>query len=299
MIYLDYAATTPCLPEVIDAMLPYFRTSFGNAASVDHAFGSAAKSAVDRAREQVAALCGANPEDVIFTSGATEANNLALNNNLRLITGTIEHPSIRDTAQSSSSARRVEWLATDSQGIYSIDQLNDCFNSSEPTMLSLMMVNNEIGTIQPMAELSSTARNHGAILHTDATQAVAYLALTMEHVDALSLSAHKIYGPKGVGALICKSRLRRHLSPTLYGGGHERGLRSGTLNVPGIVGFGCAADIAISERTKRTNHLTAVRSTFEDTLATIYRRKVRVNAKDSAAPHIMSITLDGVNGQPW
>jgi cysteine desulfurase len=298
MIYLDYAATTPCLPEVVDAMLPFMRTSFGNAASVDHSFGSAAKAAVDLAREEIARLVGGRPEDVVFTSGATEANNLVLNNGLQLITGTIEHPSVRDAAVARSDYEHVQWIPTDNDGIYSCESLESAFSVvSGQALVSLMSVNNEIGAIQPTVALGLLTRNAGHFFHTDATQGAAYLDLSLGALDAASISAHKLHGPKGVGALVCTSGLRRKLKPLFHGGGHERGLRSGTLNVPGIVGFGKAATLALKHRASRIEGIASVKESFLRTLRAGYREKVVVNAEKCASPHICSVTLVGTSGR--
>jgi cysteine desulfurase len=298
LIYLDFAATTPCLPEVVEAMMPFFRHTFGNAASVDHLFGSSAKTAVERARQQVAKLVDGNPEDVLFTSGSTEANNLVLSAPLDLMVGEIEHPSIRDTAMVRGSAHSLTWISVNKDGVYQVREISTNLNLGESEKLvSIMTVNNEVGTIQPIAEVSLLMSRDRHFLHSDASQAASYLRLSMSDVDALSLSSHKIYGPKGVGALVCKPRLRRRLRPTSYGGGHERGLRSGTLNVPGIVGFGTAAAASLLCRQKRLAKLSETRLIFERALVAGYHGMLKINGGPTAAPHILSVTLNGTNAR--
>jgi cysteine desulfurase len=298
MIYLDYAATTPCLPEVIDAMLPFMRASFGNAASIDHLFGNTAKAAVDQAREEVAKLVGARPEDVFFTSGATEANNLVLNNSLALITGTMEHPSVRDAALSRSGASRVQWVTPGPDGIYLSESLHrELGLVAGRALVSLMNVNNEIGSQQPSAAFAEVTRSAGHFFHADATQGAAYGYLSLSSLDAMSISAHKMHGPKGVGALACTPELRRKLKPLSHGGGHERGLRSGTLNVPGIVGFGKAASMALHDRDLRVRQIAKVRAAFLETLRSDYQGTTVINSESCAAPHICSITLDRISAR--
>jgi len=254
-IYLDNHATTPCDPAVVEAMLPYFTEHFGNAASRGHTFGYRAKSAVERAREQVAALIGATGQEIIWTSGATEADNIALLGTLRkyrergrhLITVRTEHKAILDVA---AAAERegfdLTLLDVDGEGLISAADVAAALRP-DTVLVSVMAVNNEIGVLQPIAEIGTLCRERGVFFHTDAAQAGHTIDLDVRamNIDLLSLSAHKMYGPKGVGALYVR-RGRPHLrpQPLMYGGGHERGLRSGTLPVPLIVGMGKAAELA-------------------------------------------------------
>lgn len=257
-IYMDHHATTPVDARVLAAMLPFFTEEFGNAASKDHEFGYRANQATETARRQIADLINAKPEEIIFTSGATESNNIALFGALEryadrgdhLITCVTEHKAVLDTAQRlEQMGKRVTYLRVDEYGRIDLDELRAAI-TPKTVLISIMAANNEIGTLAPLAEIGRLAREHGVIFHSDATQAVGHIPINVEkmQIDCLSLSAHKMYGPKGVGALyVRRSNPRVKLAPVLYGGGHERGLRSGTLNVPGIVGLGKAAEIAKRE----------------------------------------------------
>ncbi|WP_322494559.1 IscS subfamily cysteine desulfurase [Chloroflexus sp.] len=257
-IYMDHHATTPVEPRVLAAMLPYFTDVFGNAASKDHDFGYQASQAVERARAQVAALINARPDEIIFTSGATEANNLALfgvaeryaDKGDHIITCVTEHKAVLDAAKRLEYlGKRVTYLRVDQYGCIDLDEVRAAI-TPKTILISIMAANNEIGTLAPLADIGRIAREHGVLFHTDATQAAGYIPIDVhqQQIDLLSLSAHKMYGPKGIGALyVRRSNPRVRLAPMIYGGGHERGLRSGTLNVPGIVGFGMAAEIARRE----------------------------------------------------
>jgi cysteine desulfurase len=270
LIYLDHHATTPVDPAVLEAMLPYFRESFGNAASRHHALGQAAQRAVDEARAQVAALIGAEPREVVFTSGATEANNLALKGAAEslqrghIVTTAIEHPCVLETCRA---------LERDGFGLTVVPvhedglvRLEDVASAIRPDtiLVSMMAANNEIGTLQPVAQVGRLCRECGVLFHSDAVQAPDRLALDVEQwgVDLMTLSAHKVYGPKGVGALYVRRgrRPRIKLAPQMLGGGQERGLRSGTLNVPAIVGMGAAFAIAArSQAEKEPERIGALR----------------------------------------
>lgn len=257
-IYMDHHATTPVDPRVVETMLPYFTNIYGNAASKDHFFGIEASQAVEKARSQIASLINAKPDEVIFTSGATESNNIVLfgvaekyaNKGEHIITCVTEHKAVLDPARRlEQMGKRVTYLRVDQYGCIDLDELIAAI-TPRTILISIMAANNEIGTLAPLAAIGKIAREHGIIFHTDATQAVGYIPIDVKQmqIDCLSMSAHKLYGPKGVGTLyVRKSNPRVRLSPLLYGGGHERGLRSGTLNVPGIVGFGEAATIAMQE----------------------------------------------------
>lgn len=257
-IYLDYHATTPVDPRVLETMLPYFTEHFGNAASRNHAFGWKAEEAVEKAREQVARIIGATGKEVVFTSGATESDNLAITGvaefykekGNHIITSPIEHKAVLDTCHMlESKGYRVTYLNLDKQGSIDLDQLEGSI-TDETILVTLMAANNEIGTQHPLKEIGAICREKGVLFHTDATQGVGHMPLDVEemNIDLASYTAHKIYGPKGIGALYVRRRKPRvRLSPLIYGGGHERGMRSGTLNVPGIVGFGRAAELMTEE----------------------------------------------------
>jgi len=253
IVYLDNHATTPLDPRVLDAMLPYFTQIFGNAASRQHEFGWRAEAAVERARRQVAALVGASPEEVIFTSGATESINLALRGIARrgshIVTVATEHHAVLDTAGAlEREGCQVTLLPVDQYGMVDPDDISKAIRP-ETVLVTVMAANNEIGTLAPIREIAVLCRDRGVIFHSDATQAAGRIPLQLEEMaDLLSLSAHKMHGPKGIGALIIRRRKPPiELIPQITGGGHERGLRSGTPNVPAIVGFGAAAEIALKE----------------------------------------------------
>ncbi len=255
LIYMDHHATTPVAPEVFQAMQPYFTTDFGNAASKTHVFGWKAEAAVEVGREQVAALLGIAPESLIFTSGATESNNLALFGVARalkergnhLITVATEHNSILDPCRAlEEEGFRVTYLPVNSKGHLDLNALKDSL-TPQTLLVSVMAANNEIGTLAPMKEIAAMTREAGVLLHSDAAQAVGKVPLPVEEwgVDLMSFTAHKFYGPKGIGALyVALRRPAIPLKPLIWGGGHERGMRSGTLNVPGMVGMGRAAQLA-------------------------------------------------------
>ena len=255
-IYLDHNATTPVDPRVLEAMLPYFTEVYGNAASIDHEAGLIAMRAVETAREQCARIIGAaDPKEIIFTSGATESDNIALfgvaekdaDKGDHIITCVTEHKAILDCCKRlEQMGKRVTYLPVDQYGLIDLDDLRKAI-TPRTILISIMFANNEIGTIAPVKEIGAIAHEHGVLFHTDAAQAVGHVPVDVEdmHIDLLSFSAHKIYGPKGIGGLYVRRRNPRvKVAPVIYGGGHELGLRSGTLNVPGIVGMGKALEIA-------------------------------------------------------
>ncbi|MFQ5495268.1 MAG: IscS subfamily cysteine desulfurase, partial [Phycisphaerae bacterium] len=276
-VYLDYNATTPLDPRVLDAMMPYFTDRFGNAASRHHALGCDAAQAVERARAQVADLIGADPREIVFTSGATESDNLALKGvaespvhhkrGRHIVTAATEHKAVIDTCRHlETRGFEVTYLPVDADGRIDLQQLDDAV-TDRTILVSLMHANNETGVLHPIRDIGALCRRHGVLFHTDATQSVGKEPLHVEddQIDLLSLSAHKMYGPKGVGALYVRRRRPRvRCEPLIHGGGHERGLRSGTLNVPAIIGLGAAATIyredafAESQRIRRLrDHLQA------------------------------------------
>ncbi|OGH00229.1 MAG: IscS subfamily cysteine desulfurase [Candidatus Lambdaproteobacteria bacterium RIFOXYD1_FULL_56_27] len=273
-IYLDYSATTPVDPRVLSKMLPYFGELFGNAASKNHSFGWAAEQAVDEAREAVAALIGAQAKEIVFTSGATESDNLALlgvaemyaEKGKHIITCVTEHKAILDPAHYlATKGFEVTFLPVDKTGSLDLQALEAAI-TPQTILISLMAANNEIGTIHPLKEIGAMAKKHDVLFHTDATQATGKIPLDVEAmgIDLMSLSAHKMYGPKGVGALYVRRRKPRvRLAPILHGGGHERGMRSGTLNVPGIVGFGEACRIAQLEMAEEAERLISLRDRLQ------------------------------------
>ena len=258
-IYMDHHATTPVDPRVVEAMLPYFTETFGNAASIDHLHGHAAHEAVEKSRASIARFINAKePEEIIFTSGATESDNIALigiaeaygHRGNHIITSAVEHKAILDSLEYLvGRGFKATILPVDRYGM--VDPSDVASSITEETILiSIMMANNEIGTIQPVKEIGRIAKERGVFFHTDAAQAVGHIPVDVEdmNIDLMSFTAHKIYGPKGIGALYSRRRRPRvKPAPIIHGGGHERGLRSGTLNVPGIVGFGTALKIATGE----------------------------------------------------
>jgi cysteine desulfurase len=269
-IYMDNQATTPMDPRVLEAMLPYFTQTFGNAASRNHSFGWAAEEGVERSREQIARLINADPKEIIFTSGATESDNLAIKGAAQMykdkgdhiITSVIEHKAVLDTCKRlEKEGYRVTYLPVDDLGIVRVDDLLEAIEE-KTILISLMHANNEIGTIQPVAEIGRIAHERGILFHTDAVQAVGKVPVDVQamNIDLLSLTAHKIYGPKGCGALYVRRKGPRvRLAAQIDGGGHERGMRSGTLNVPGIVGLGAACEICEREMDQESTRLTALR----------------------------------------
>lgn len=280
VIYVDNNATTRVDPRVVDAMLPYFSEKYGNAASRSHQYGWEAEEAVETARQQIAALINGKPKDIVFTSGATESDNLAIKGVLEqhrdkgrhVITAVTEHKAVLDTCKALSKAglADVTYLPVDKEGFVDPDDVRKAI-TSETVLISIMLANNEIGTIAPLAEIGKIAREREVLFHTDATQGVGKVPVDVDAmgIDLLSLSAHKMYGPKGCGALYVRSKAPRvRLSPTMHGGGHERGMRSGTLNVPGIVGLGKACVLCGEELRQESKRLSLLRQRLRDGLFT-------------------------------
>jgi cysteine desulfurase len=276
-IYMDNHATSPLDPRVLEAMLPYFSQKFGNAASRNHSFGWEAEQAVENAREQIAKLIGASAKEIIFTSGATESNNLAIKGiaemykerGNHIITQVTEHKAVLDTCKRLEKyGYRVTYLPVKADGLIDIEDLKRAMDD-KTILVSIMFANNEIGVIQPVAEIGKLCHEKGVIFHTDAVQAVGKVPVDVNamNIDVLSLTAHKIYGPKGVGALYVRRRNPRvQISAQIDGGGHERGMRSGTLNVPGIVGLGKACEIAGAEMATEAACLQAMRDRLRNKL---------------------------------
>ncbi len=274
-VYMDNHATTRVDSRVLDAMLPYFTEKFGNAASRNHSFGWEAEEAVDRSRNQIAALIGAKSKEIIFTSGATESDNLAIKGVVEfykdkgnhIITCVTEHKAVLDSCRALERAGKatVTYLPVDKYGMVDPDAVRRAI-TDKTVLITIMWANNEIGTIHPIAEIGKIAKEKGIVFHTDAVQAIGKVPVDFEKagVDLASITAHKIYGPKGIGALYVRSKGPRvRLTPQMDGGGHERGMRSGTLNVPGIVGLGAACEISGKEMPDEAQRLIQLRSQLQ------------------------------------
>ena len=308
MIYLDHHATTPCDGRVLEAMLPFFTQQFGNAASRQHAFGWAANDAVERARKQVAVLMGAGSKDVIFTSGATEANNLAIKGAAKarraerdhLVTVATEHQAVLyPMTRLEHEGWHVTVLPVDRLGLLDLAALEQAI-TPRTALVSVMAANNEIGVLQPIKDAAALAHAKGAWFHTDAVQAVGKVPFDVEalDVDFASLTAHKIYGPKGVGALYVRRNKRGvKLAAEIDGGGHERGLRSGTLNVPGIVGFGQAAEIARAELSPEARRTVALRDRLLNALLAMTDGMTVNGALDARLPGNLNVSFEGIDGE--
>ena len=307
-VYLDNNATTPVDPRVLEAMMPYLTEHFGNAASRSHAFGWNAEAAVEGARQQVASLIGADAKEIIFTSGATESDNLAIKGAVEMhrdkgnhvITCATEHKAVLDTCKYlAEHGCEVTFLPVDGQGLLTAEQVDQAI-TDRTVLISIMAANNEVGTIHPVAEIGRVAKARGVLLHTDATQAYGKIPLDVEAmgIDLLSLSAHKIYGPKGVGALyIRRRRPRVRLAMQMHGGGHERGMRSGTLNVPGIVGLGAAAEICGREMAGEARRLTGLRDRLHQGI-TGRLDQVKLNGHPTARlPNTLNLSFAYVEGE--
>lgn len=316
-IYLDHAATTPCDPRVVEAMLPFFTEHFGNPGSRNHQFGWKAEEAVDHARSRVAALLGANEKEVIFTSGSTESNNIAIRGSAlmyekapmnagtsggrgHIITNIIEHKAVLDPCKRlQKEGFEVTFLEPGSDGIVTADMVRAAMRP-DTILCTVMWANNEIGVINDIPGIGAVCKERGVVFHTDATQWVGKMPTDVEAagVDLLSLSAHKMYGPKGVGALFVRRRKPRvRLSPLVDGGGQERGFRSGTLNVTGIVGLGKAAEIAMSEMDSDARRLLTLRTRLESSI-TSRLDSTQVNGHPSKRlPHLTNISFGFVEGE--
>ncbi len=306
-IYLDHNATTPMDPRVLEAMIPYFVENFGNAASRNHSFGWQAEEAVDYAREQVAQLIGADPKEIIFTSGATEGDNLGIkgvyemyaSKGNHIITCTTEHKAVLDTCKHLEKlGAEVTYLEVQPDGLVDLKQLEAAM---KPTtiLVAIMYANNEIGVVQPVKEISAIAKKHGALFFTDAVQAVGKIPVDViaDGIDIMAFTAHKMYGPKGVGALYVRRKNPRvKVTAQVDGGGHERGMRSGTLNVPGIVGFGKACELARLEMASDTERISKLRDKLENALKQIDESYVNGNPAHRL-PHVSNISFKYVEGE--
>lgn len=299
-IYLDNSATTPAAPEVVDAMSPYFSVSYGNASSL-HSLGRQARRAVEEGRGTIAELLGTQPEEIIFTAGATEASNLAIigpalssSDRKHLITTAIEHHAVLHT---------VEWLRTqgcdatvldvDPAGRVDPEQIREAIRP-DTLLVSVMTGNNEIGTLQPIDEIGRICRERNVLLHTDAVQALGKIPLPVDAVDLLSISAHKFHGPKGVGLLFVRKGIK--LTPILHGGGHESGRRSGTENVPGIVGMAAAVKLSIGEQEDTSSRMRALRTRMVDTVTRLPGTRLNGHREESL-PHIANFSFKAIEGE--
>lgn len=307
-IYLDNNSTTKVDPRVVDAMLPYFSDVFGNAASRNHSFGWGAEEAVDKAREQVAQLIGADPKEIVFTSGATESDNLALKGIAEMyaekgdhiITAVTEHKAILDACKHlEKQGKRVTYLDVDREGLINLDELRDAI-TDKTVLVSIMMGNNEIGTIQPLKAISEICREKSVFFHTDATQGVGKVPVDVNElgIDLMSFTAHKMYGPKGVGALYVRRKNPRvRLAAQMDGGGHERSFRSGTLNVPGIVGFGKAAELCRLEMDRDIAHTTRLRERLRQGIMDAIDETYLNGSATERLPNNMNISFNYVEGE--
>jgi cysteine desulfurase len=306
-IYLDNNATTPMDPRVLEAMTPYFLEHYGNAASRNHPFGWEAEEAVDYAREQVAKLIGADPKEIIFTSGATEGDNLGIkgvyemyaSKGNHIITATTEHKAVLDTCKHiEKSGGEVTYLQVQPDGLIDLKELEAAI---KPTtiLIAIMYANNEIGVVMPIKEISAIARKHGVLLFTDGTQAVGKIPVDVnkDGIDLMAFTAHKMYGPKGVGALYVRRKNPRvKVTAQMDGGGHERGMRSGTLNVPGIVGFGKACEICMLDMEEDTKRISKMRDHLETELLKLEEAYVN-GSREHRLPHVANISFKHVEGE--
>ncbi len=306
-VYLDNNSTTQVDPRVFEAMTPYFLEVYGNAASKSHSFGWAGEEAVDYARCQIAGLIGANEKEIIFTSGATESNNLAIkgvfemysSKGNHMITLTTEHKAILDTCKHlEKSGAEISYLSVAEDGLISLKTLEAAIKPST-ILISIMFGNNELGVVQPIAEIGAMCKKHGVLFHSDATQAVGKIPVDVlaDGIDLMSFTAHKMYGPKGVGALYVRRKNPRvKVTAQMDGGGHERGMRSGTLNVPGIVGFGKACEIARLEMADEYLRLKKMRDRLEAALLSIEESYLN-GSNEHRLPHTSNISFKYVEGE--
>jgi cysteine desulfurase len=307
-IYLDNHATTPVDPRVLESMIPYFTMNFGNAASRNHSFGWTAEQAVEHARKQVADLVGANPKEIIFTSGATESNNLAIKGvaemyaekGNHIITAATEHKAVLDTCKHlEKRGFKVTYLALKEDGLIDLDQLRAAI-TDKTILVSIMYANNEIGVIQPVAEIGKICKERGVLFHSDGVQAVGKVPVNVlsDNIDLLSITAHKMYGPKGVGALYVRRKSPRvQITAQMDGGGHERGMRSGTMNVPGIVGLGKAAELCRQEMAEEAKRLAHLRDKLKNKLTAALDEVFINGTMEHRLPHNLNISFAYVEGE--
>lgn len=306
-IYLDNNATTPMDPRVLEAMTPYFLQHFGNAASRNHPFGWQAEEAVDYAREQVAKLIGADPKEIIFTSGATEGDNLGIkgvyemyaSKGNHIITATTEHKAVLDTCKHIEKlGGEVTYLQVKADGLIDLKELEAAIRPTT-ILIAIMYANNEIGTVMPIKEISTIARKHGVLVFTDGTQAVGKIPVDVnkDGIDLMAFTAHKMYGPKGVGALYVRRKNPRvKVTAQMDGGGHERGMRSGTLNVPGIVGFGKACEVCMLDMEADSKRIIKMRDHLETELMKLEEAYIN-GSTEHRLPHVTNISFKHVEGE--
>ncbi|HVT94693.1 MAG TPA: IscS subfamily cysteine desulfurase [Bryobacteraceae bacterium] len=307
-IYMDNHATTPMDPRVLEVMKPYFTEMFGNAASRNHSFGWQAEEAVEKARKQLAELIGATAKEIVFTSGATESNNLAIKGvaemyaekGNHIITAATEHKAILDTCKHlEKQGIRVTYLPVQQNGLVDLDMLRDAI-TDKTILVSIMYANNEIGVVQPVAEIGKIAKERGVLFHTDGVQAAGKIPVNVikDNIDIMSMSGHKFYGPKGVGALYVRRKSPRvQIASQMDGGGHERGMRSGTLNVPGIAGFGEAAAIALREMPEESRRLAYLRDKLRNKLEAELDEVYINGTMEHRLPHNLNISFAYVEGE--
>jgi cysteine desulfurase len=314
-IYLDNHATTPLDPRVLDEMLPYFKDKFGNAASRNHQFGWEAEAAVEKAREQVAKLIGASAKEIVFTSGATESDNLAIKgvphfssfgkvgagNGDHIVTCVTEHKAVLDSCKHlEKEGYRVTYLPVGKDGLIDLDDLKRALDD-KTILVSIMFANNEIGVLQPIAEIGKLCRERGVVFHTDAVQAIGKVPVNVEeqNIDLASITAHKLHGPKGVGALYVRLKNPRvELAPMIDGGGHERGMRSGTLNVPGIVGLGKACELCREEMASEAARLRALRDRLKDKIFAGLDEVYVNGSMEQRLPGNLNLSFANVDAEP-
>jgi cysteine desulfurase len=308
-IYMDYHATTPVDPRVLEAMMPYFTEKFGNAASRSHSFGWTAEEAVAIARERIMRLIGAgNPKEIVFTSGATESDNLALkgvaefykDKGNHIITSVIEHKAVLDTCKRlEKEGCNVTYVGVGPDGLVRVEDIAKAI-TDKTILVSIMLANNEVGTVQPLAEIGKLTRERGILLHSDAVQGIGKVPFNVDtmNVDLASITAHKMYGPKGIGALyVRRSKPRVRVTPQIDGGGHEFGMRSGTLNVPGIVGFGKAAEIMLTEGAEESKRIFALRERLRTRLWSALDSLALNGSYEHRLPGNLNVSFNFVEGE--
>jgi cysteine desulfurase len=307
-IYMDHQATTPVDYRVLEVMIPYFTEIYGNAASIDHEYGNKALQAVEDVRRKIALIINCSPEEIIFTSGATESDNLAIlgvanqyeSKGCHIITCVTEHKAVLDTCSYlEKHGWAITYIPVDHEGLVNLDDVRKAINA-DTKMISIMTANNEIGVVAPISEIGKIAHNAGVIFHTDATQAIGYLPMDVQdmNIDLLSLSGHKVYGPKGIGALyVRKHHPRVKLIEQMHGGGHEGGMRSGTLNVPGIIGFGKAMEICQKEMKSETKRLRYLRDVLWNGIQSKIDGVTINGDYAKRLPHNLSIAISGIESR--
>ena len=306
-VYLDNHATTPLDPRVLESMLPFLTSRFGNAASNSHVFGWEAAAAVEAARRQIATAIGASPQEIVFTSGATESDNLAVKGVMEacrgrgnhVITATTEHKAILDSCKHlEERGCRVTYLGVKPDGLIDLEQLQAAL-TGDTVLVTIMAANNETGVLQPVAEIGRLCRERGVLFHSDAVQAMGKVPLNVQtaSLDLASLTAHKLYGPKGCGALYVRNDASVHLEPLIHGGGHEHGLRSGTLNVPGIVGFGKACEIAQQDMPEESCRMAGLRNRLRDRLVAALDPVVINGSMEHRLPGNLNMSFLNVEGE--